>query len=109
MGSFVSVHFLFNQKRHMENWIGVGIWIIGGGVIGLAMKAVVKIPVEETPGHSVIIFVLGAFGASIGGMLGIGLFEFFHPLSLSMGSMGGALVFSVFMTGVYRWAIGSLT
>ncbi len=93
----------------MENWIGVGIWIVGGGVVGLTMKALVKIPVEETPGHSTIIFVLGAFAASIGGMLGIGLFEFFNPLSLSVGSMGGALFFSVLMTGVYRWAIGSLT
>ena len=93
----------------MENWIGVGIWIVMGGVIGLVMKAVVKIPVDEAPGHTPIIFVLGSFAAAIGGMLGIGLFEFYEPLALSMGSMVSAFVFAVFMTWLYRWSIKALT
>ena len=92
----------------MENWIGVGIWIVMGGAIGLAMKVVVKVP-EETPGHSVVLFVLGSFAAAIGGMLGVGMFEFYHPLSLSPGGMGGAFAFAVLMTWTYRWGITALT
>ena len=30
----------------MENWIGVGIWIVLGAVIGLSMRVVVKLDQE---------------------------------------------------------------
>lgn len=92
----------------MENWIGVGIWIIMGGVIGLAMKALVKLP-EETPGHTTVLFVLGSFAAAIGGMLGVGIFEFYDPRSLSLGGMGSAFAFAALMTWTYRWGIKGLT
>lgn len=92
----------------MENWIGVGIWIVLGGAIGLGMKAVVKLP-ATTPGHSRLLFTLGAFAACIGGMLGVGIFEFDDPVALSMGGMGGAVVFAAFMTWLYRWGIKGLT
>jgi hypothetical protein len=52
--------------------------------------------------------VLGAFGAVIGGMLGVGIFEFDEPLAISAGGMGGALAFSVLMSFVYRWGIRGL-
>jgi hypothetical protein len=91
----------------MENWIGIGIWIVMGGVIGLLMKAVVRLE-GETPGHTPILAVLGAFGAVIGGMLGVGIFHFYDPVALSVGGMASAAVFAAFMAWVYRWGIRSL-
>ncbi len=91
----------------MENWIGIGIWIVMGAVIALVIKAVVKRP-EETPGHGVILAVLGSFGAVVGGMLGVGIFEFYEPLALSAGGMIGAAVLATFMAFVYRWGLRGL-
>ena len=54
----------------MENWIGIGVWIIMGGLIGLLMKAIIKRP-EATPGHTAILVVLGAFAAVVGGVLNV--------------------------------------
>ena len=73
----------------MENWIGIGVWIVMGAFIALVMRVAIKRP-EETPGHVPVLVVLGAFGAVIGGMLGVGIFEFDDPLALSAGGMGGA-------------------
>ncbi len=91
----------------MENWIGAGIWIVMGAVIGLAMKLVVKLD-EETPGHTLLLVVLGAFAASIGGMLGVGIFHFYEPLAISPGGMGGAAVLALILTYVYRWGVKGL-
>lgn len=79
-----------------------------GGSIGLGMKAVVKLP-ETTPGHSRLLFTLGAFAACIGGMLGVGILEFDDPVALSIGGMAGAVVFAAMMTWLYRWGIKALT
>jgi len=87
----------------MENWIGIGIWIVMGAVIGLAMRGIVKL--DETPGHVPVLMVLGSFAAVIGGMLGVGIFECDDPLALSIGGMGGALVLSVLLTWTYRWGV----
>ena len=92
----------------MENWIGVGIWIVMGGVIGLAMKLVVKRP-DTTPGHSRLLFILGAFAAVIGGMLGVGILEFDNPVALSLGGMAGAAALATLMTWIYRWGVQGLT
>ncbi|MCH7932466.1 MAG: hypothetical protein IIC36_00595 [Gemmatimonadetes bacterium] len=91
----------------MENWIGIGIWIVMGAFIALVMRAVIKRP-EETPGHVPVLVVIGAFGAVIGGMLGVGLFEFDDPLAMSRGGMAGAATFAVFMSFLYRWGIRGL-
>jgi len=91
----------------MENWIGVAIWIVLGAVIGLSMKALVKLP-DETSGHTLILGLLGAFAAVIGGMLGVGLFHFYEPLALSVGGTGGAVVLAAFLTYVYRWGVKAL-
>lgn len=91
----------------MENWIGVGIWIVIGAVIGLAMKGVVKRP-EEQPGHTTILAILGAFGAVIGGMLGVGLFHFHHPSALSVGGMASAVVLAGLMAWIYRWGVRTM-
>jgi len=91
----------------MENWIGIGVWIVLGVLVGLAVKVIVKRP-EETGGHALVIVVLGAFAAVIGGMLGVGIFSFYDPTSLSIGGMGGALVFAALITWIYRWGIRSL-
>jgi hypothetical protein len=91
----------------MENWIGIGIWIVMGAAIGLVMKAAIKRP-EETPGHTPIIMVLGAFGAVIGGMLGVGIFHLYEPLALSAGGMGGALALSLLCAFLYRWGVRSM-
>ncbi len=91
----------------MENWIGVGVWIVMGAFIALVMRAVIKRP-EETPGHIPVLVLLGAFGAVIGGMLGVGIFEFDDPLALSAGGMGGAATFAILMSFIYRWGIRGL-
>ncbi len=91
----------------MENWIGIGVWIVMGAVISLVVRAVIKRP-EETPGHVPVLILIGAFGAVIGGMLGVGIFEFDDPLALSAGGMAGAATFGIFMSVVYRWGIRGL-
>ncbi len=91
----------------MENWIGIGVWIVMGAFIALVMRAVIKRP-EETPGHVPVLVLIGAFGAVIGGMLGVGLFELDDPLALSDGGMAGAATFAVVMSFIYRWGIRGL-
>ena len=91
----------------MQNWIGIGIWIALGALIALAMKAVIKRP-EETEGHTEVLAALGAFGAVIGGMLGVGIIEFYDPRALSLGGVLGAVVSATFFSWLYRWGIRSL-
>ena len=88
----------------MENWIGVGIWIVLGAAIGLVMKALVSLP-DEQPGHTTILVLFGSFGAVIGGMLGVGLFHFYQPSALSLGGMLSAVFLAGFMSWIYRWGI----
>lgn len=91
----------------MDNWIGVGTWIVLGSFIALVMKVLIRRP-EETPGHTAVLVALGVFGAVVGGMLGVGLFHFYEPLALSAGGMGGAVVLAALMAGIYRWGIRGL-
>jgi len=91
----------------MQNWIGIGIWIVMGAVIGLAMKVMVKRP-EETPGHTPVLMALGGFAGFIGGALGVGLFHLYEPLSLSPGGMGAAFAFAALCTFIYRWGVRGL-
>ncbi|MDH3270701.1 MAG: hypothetical protein OEN56_05175 [Gemmatimonadota bacterium] len=91
----------------MQNWIGIAIWIIMGAAIGLAMRAVISRP-EEQPGHAQIIAVLGAFGAVIGGMLGVGIVHLYDPLALSFGGMAGAALLALLVTFIYRWGLRTL-
>jgi uncharacterized membrane protein YeiH len=91
----------------MENWIGIGVWIVMGALIGLTIKAVIRRP-EATQGHTLILMVLGAFAAVVGGMLGVGLFAFEEPLALSPGGMAGAVFLSSLFTAVYRWGVRGL-
>ena len=91
----------------MQNWIGIGIWIIMGAAIGLVMKVLISRP-EETPGHTPVLLALGAFGAVIGGMLGVGIFHLYDPVALSLGGMGAAFAFSVLCTFLYRWGVRSM-
>ena len=91
----------------MENWIGIGIWIVMGSLIGLVMRAVVKRP-EATPGHTGLIMILGAFAAVVGGMLGVGLFSFRDPSALTPGGMFGAAFLSLLFTFLYRWGVKAL-
>jgi hypothetical protein len=88
----------------MENWIGIGIWIVMGGAIGFVMKALTRKPVS-TPGHTRVAMALGAFAAVIGGMLGVGIFHLYEPLAISPGGMGAAFLFAALMTFIYRWGI----
>ena len=91
----------------MQNWIGIAVWIVLGGLIGLAMKMMVKLP-EETAGHAIVLAILGAFGAVIGGMLGVGIFHLWEPMALSVGGMGGAILLAILMTWIYRWGTRGL-
>ena len=91
----------------MQNWIGIGNWIVLGVLISLGMKAVISRP-EESEGHTWVLAALGAFAAVIGGMLGVGILEFFDPRSLSVGGMSGAVLFAVFFSWLYRWGTRAL-
>ena len=91
----------------MENWIGIGVWIVLGALIGITVKTVIRRP-EATQGHTLILIVLGAFAAVVGGMLGVGLFAFEEPLALSPGGMAGAVFLSTLFTAVYRWGVRGL-
>jgi hypothetical protein len=91
----------------MQNWIGVGIWIVMGMTLGLVMKVVIKRP-EETPGHTPVLLALGAYAAVIGGMLGVGIFHLYEPLAISVGGMGSAFAFAALCTFLYRWGIRSM-
>ena len=91
----------------MQNWIGIAIWIVMGGVIALGMRGLVKLP-EETAGHVPILMTLGAFGAVIGGMLGVGIFHLYEPMAISPGGMGAAAIFAALMSFVYRWGVRGL-
>ncbi len=91
----------------MENWIGIGVWIVMGAIIALVTRVMVKRP-EETPGHVPVLMTIGAFGAVVGGMLGVGIFEFDDPLALSTGGMAGAATLSILMSFIYRWGIRGL-
>lgn len=92
----------------MENWIGIGIWIVMGALIGLVMKALVRRP-QATPGHTRLIVILGAFAAVVGGMLGVGVFSFWNPTALSLGGTVGAAVLAILFTFIYRWGLKGLT
>jgi len=78
-----------------------------GAAIAFVMRMVIKRP-EETPGHVPVLLVLGAFGAVIGGMLGVGIFEFDDPVAWSTGGMAGAATLAVLMSFIYRWGIRGL-
>lgn len=88
----------------MQNWIGIGIWIVMGVAIGLVMKVLIKRP-EETPGHTAVLAALGAFASVIGGMLGVGIFHLYEPLAISPGGMAVAAGFAILCTWIYRWGI----
>ncbi len=90
-----------------NNWIAIGVWIVMGAAIAFVMRIGIKRP-EETPGHVPVLLVLGAFGAVIGGMLGVGIFEFDDPVAWSTGGMAGAATFAVVMSFIYRWGIRGL-
>ena len=91
----------------MNNWIGVGIWLVLGAVIGLSMKLVMHLD-DETSGHTTILAVMGALAALIGGMLGVGIFDFYDHQALSAGGMGGAVFLAVVLSFVYRWGVKGL-
>ncbi len=90
----------------MQYWFGCGIWFVMGLVLGFAMKVIIKR--DETPGHTPILLVLSVLAAVIGGMLGVGIFDFYRHQAISWGGMGGALVFSTAMAWVYRWGVRGL-
>jgi hypothetical protein len=91
----------------MENWIGIGIWIVAGGLVGLAMTALFRQP-KVTAGHTAIMMILGAFAAVVGGMLGVGFLSFHEPVALSTGGMAGAALLAILFTFLYRWGTRSL-
>jgi ABC-type Co2+ transport system permease subunit len=92
----------------MENWIGIGIWIVIGVLMGLVMKVAIRRP-DETSGHTLVMGALGAFAAVIGGMLGVGIVHFpVGTSALSLGGMAGAVLFAALMTWTYRWGIRGL-
>lgn len=95
------------KEGDMENWIGAGIWIILGIIVGTVVCAMVKVPGAQ-PGNCLLAMVFGAFGAVVGGMLGVGIFEFGDERALSAGGMIGALALSILMSWTYRWGSKSV-
>ncbi len=90
-----------------NNFVGIGIWIVMGAVISFVMRILIKRP-EETPGHVPVLVAIGVFGAVIGGMLGVGIFEFDDPIAWSTGGIAGAATFAAVMSFIYRWGIRGL-
>ena len=90
-----------------NNFVGIGIWIVMGTVISFVMRILIMRP-EETPGHVPVLVAIGVFGALIGGMLGVGIFEFDDPIAWSTGGIAGAATFAAFMSFIYRWGIRGL-
>ena len=90
-----------------NNFVGIGLWIVMGAVISFVMRILIKRP-EETPGHVPVLVAIGVFGAVIGGMLGVGIFEFDDPIAWSTGGIAGAATFAAFMSFIYRWGIRGL-
>jgi hypothetical protein len=97
-----------NEFETMENWIGVGVWIVLGALIGFGMKVGLRGPENEQPGHVYILAILGAFGSVVGGMLGVGIFHFYEPLALSPGGIAGAVALSSLLTWTYRFGTRAL-
>ena len=91
----------------MENWIGIGIWLVMGSLIGMSMKALIKQP-QTTRGHTAVLMTLGALAAVVGGMLGVGIFAYRDPTALSLGGMAGAGALALLFTFLYRWGIKGL-
>jgi len=96
-----------SERDPMENWIGIGIWLVMGSLIGLAMKAIIKRP-RATRGHTTVLLTLGALAALVGGMLGVGIFAYRDPTSLSFGGMAGAGALALLFTFLYRWGVKGL-
>ena len=92
----------------MQNWIGIAIWVVMGATIGLAVKSFFSQP-DEQAGHGTVIAVIGAFGALIGGMLGVGIFHLYEPLALSAGGLAGAVTLATLVTVIYRWGVRGMT
>lgn len=92
----------------MQNWIGVGVWIVIGVIAALFVKAVVKRPEDDTRTGTLLLVVLSAFGAVVGGMLGVGIFHLREPLALSPGGIAGAVFLALLMGFLYRWGIRGL-
>ncbi|MBI4540120.1 MAG: hypothetical protein HY704_11500 [Gemmatimonadetes bacterium] len=93
----------------MHNFIGVGVWIVIGIIAALLVKAIVKRPEDDAPSGTLLLLVLSAFGAVIGGMLGVGIFHLREPIALSRGGIGGAVFLALLMASLYRWGIRGLT
>lgn len=92
----------------MENWIGVAVWLVLGSSIGLVVKSLRRGGGDQ-PGHGAIIATIGAFGALIGGMLGVGTFHLYEPEALSIGGMSCAVGLALLVTVVYRWGVRGMT
>lgn len=93
----------------MQNWIGVGVWIIIGVMAAFVMKAAVRRPEDDTASGTLLLVVLSAFGAVVGGMLGVGIFHLRDPLALSPGGIAGAIFLASLMGFLYRWGTRGLT
>jgi hypothetical protein len=52
--------------------------------------------------------ILGAFAAVVGGMLGVGIFAFDDPRSLTLGGMASAAFLALLFTFIYRWGVKGL-
>ena len=98
---------MVHEGKLMENWIGVGVWIILGAVVGAVMRGVVRVPGAQ-PGNGLLAMIFGAFGAVVGGMLGVGMFQFDDGRALSPGGMIGALALSILLAWTYRWGSKSV-
>ena len=68
-----------------------------------------KRPAAAGPKEEVVrVLAAAAFGAVVGGMLGVGIFEFGDERALSAGGMIGALALSILMSWTYRWGSKSV-
>ena len=99
------------EEGQSNDWFQSG-YIVALGLLALVALVLFVVQELQTDAPAVSLGVLKdrSFSSAtvIGGMLGVGIGEFFDPRALSVGGMTGAVIFAVFFSWLYRWGSRAL-
>ena len=84
----------------MEFVFGLGVWL----VIGIAMGLAVRVLYRAAATDGTITIVLAIFGAFIGGMLGTSPYIHHNAVPLRFGGLLGAVLGSLLSAFIYHYA-----